>query len=128
MYYNDYFKKFSPIDQEFSQQKFSEDLPLPKPPPKEKQEGFLAHASIKVPKEQEQAYRVLLAKHHEVFSTDKNGLVWANHFDHKITTKDKNPTYRNQFPIPGAQRKGLEQQIKEWLAMGAYSTMHRGHW
>jgi hypothetical protein len=54
---NDYFNKISPIDQEDTQCKFSKDLPLPTPLSKEKQENFLAHANIKVPKEQEQAYR-----------------------------------------------------------------------
>ncbi len=56
-----------------------------KPLPRDKQEKFLAHANIKVPEEQEQAYRRLLTKHHNVFSTDKNDLGWANHFEHKIT-------------------------------------------
>jgi hypothetical protein len=53
-----------------------------------------------------------------VFSTDKNGLGWANHFEHKITTKDENPTFRKLFPIPEAHREGLELKIKGWLAMG----------
>jgi hypothetical protein len=79
----------SPIDQESAQQIFSEDLPLPKPLPREKQEEFLAHAYIKVRKEQEQAYKLLLAKHHNVFSTDKNYLDWANDFEHKITKTDE---------------------------------------
>jgi hypothetical protein len=57
---SNYFKMFSPIDQESTLQIFSEDLPLPIPLPREKQEEFVAHTSIKVPKEQ--AYRVLLAK------------------------------------------------------------------
>ena len=67
---NEYSKEISQIDQEAYQEKFSEDLPSPKPLPKEKQEDFLCHANIKVPKEQEQAYRDLLARHHDVFSTD----------------------------------------------------------
>jgi hypothetical protein len=49
----DYCKKISHIDQEFTQQKLSKDLPLPKPLPREKQEQFLAHANVKVPKQQE---------------------------------------------------------------------------
>jgi hypothetical protein len=53
-----------------------------------------------------------------VFSTDKNDFGWANHFEHKITTKDENPTYRKRFPIPEAHRESLEQQIKDWLAIG----------
>jgi hypothetical protein len=111
---NEYFK-ISPIDQESALQKFSEDLPLPKPLSREMQEEFLAQANIKVPKEQ--AYRVVLVKHHDVFSTDKNDLGWADHFVPKITTKDENPTYRKQFPIPEVHREGLEKQIKDWLAM-----------
>jgi hypothetical protein len=81
------------------------------------QEDFLAHANIKVQKEQEQVYWVLLAKHHDVFSPDKNDLGWANHFEHKITTKDEYPTYRKHFLIPEAHREGLEKQIKDWLSM-----------
>jgi hypothetical protein len=38
----------------------------------------------------------------------KNDLGWANHFEHKITTKNENPTHRKKFPIPEAQREGLE--------------------
>jgi hypothetical protein len=52
---NDYFKEIFPINQESAQQKFSEDLPLPKPLSREKQEEFLAHTNIKIQKEQEQA-------------------------------------------------------------------------
>jgi hypothetical protein len=113
---NEYFNKISPINQESTQQEFSENLSLPKPLSKEKQEEFLAHANIKIPKEQEQAHRVLLAKHHDVFSTDNNDLGWDNHFEHKITTKDKNPTHRKQFPIPEAHREVLKKQIKDWLS------------
>jgi hypothetical protein len=53
-----------------------------------------------------------------VFSTDKNDLGWANHFEHKITTKHENSTYRKQFPITEAHIEGLEKQIIDWLAMG----------
>jgi hypothetical protein len=59
-----------------------------------------------------------LAKHHDLLSTDKNDLGWANHFEHNITTKYENPTDRKQSPIPEAYREGLEKQIKYWLAMG----------
>jgi hypothetical protein len=61
---------------------------------------------------------VFLAQHHDVFSTDKNDLGWANHFEHKITAKYGNPIHRKQFPIPEAHREGLKKQIKDWLAMG----------
>jgi hypothetical protein len=47
-----YFKKISLIDQEFAQQKFSEDLPFRKPLSREKQEEFLAHANIPASKSQ----------------------------------------------------------------------------
>jgi hypothetical protein len=32
--------------------------------------------------------------------------------------KNENTTYRKQFPIPEANRDSLENQIKDWLAMG----------
>jgi hypothetical protein len=51
-----------------------------------KKDDFLAHANIKVPQDQEQAYREKLSRHHDVFSTIKNNLGWANYFQHKITT------------------------------------------
>jgi hypothetical protein len=54
---NDYFKEISQIEKESAQQKFSDDLPLPKPLPREKQEEFFAHANIKVPEEQKQVHR-----------------------------------------------------------------------
>jgi hypothetical protein len=79
---------------------------------KKSKKNFLPMPMSKSLKEQEQAYRVLLAKRHDVFSTDKNDLGWANHFEHKITTKNENPTYRKQFPIPEAHREGLENRSK----------------
>jgi hypothetical protein len=33
-----------------------------------------------------------LARHQGIFGTERNDLEWANHFEHKITTKDDNPT------------------------------------
>ncbi len=62
----------SPVHQESVQQALSDHLLLPKPLPREKEEEFLAHANIKVPKQQEQAYRVLVTKHLDLFSKDKN--------------------------------------------------------
>ena len=48
---------------------------------------FLAQANIKVPVQEPKAYEELIAQHHDVFSTDKNDLGCANHFEHKIQTK-----------------------------------------
>ena len=74
---------------------------------------FLAHANIKVPAQEKQAYEDLIAQHHDVFSTYKNDLGCANRFEHKIQTKTQFPTYRKQFPIPEAHRDILVDQIQE---------------
>ena len=54
---------------------------------------FLAQANIKVPAQEKQAYEDLIAQNHDVLSTDKNYLGCANHFEHKIQTKNQEPTY-----------------------------------
>ena len=96
----------------------SKDLPLPKPMSGTEREAFLAQANIKVPQEEKQHYRNLIAEHHDVFSKDRHDLGWANNFEHTIKTKTEEPSYRKQFPIPEAHRDELEVQIKEWLKMG----------
>ena len=62
----------------------SQDAPLPKPMSDSVKVDFLAHANIKVPSQERKAYEELIAQHHDVFSTDKNDLGCANHFEHKI--------------------------------------------
>jgi hypothetical protein len=42
----------------------------------------------------------------------------ATNLKHKIDLKDKEPTYRKQFPIPDTHRGELETQVKECLKMG----------
>ena len=115
---NESFEEISEINEVKSQAQFSRDKPLPKLLPKAKEEEFLSQANMKVPVSEKQAYRDLLAQHHDVFSTDKTDLGCATNFEHTITTKNENPTYRKQFPIPEAHRTHLEVEVKNWLAMG----------
>ena len=115
---NKEFNKISVIDQEKVKEDFSHDAPLPKPMSESVKVDFLAHANIKVPAQEKQAYEELIAQNHDVFSTDKNDLGCANHFEHKIKTKNQDPTYRKQFPIPEAHRDILVDQIQEWLKHG----------
>jgi hypothetical protein len=42
----------------------------------------------------------------------------ATNLKHRIDLKEKEPTYRNWFPIPDAHRSKLENQVNEWLKMG----------
>jgi hypothetical protein len=60
----------------------------------------------------------LLLKHHDVFSQDKNDIGLATNLKHIVDLKNKEPSYRKQFPIPDAQRGELEKQVTEWLKMG----------
>jgi hypothetical protein len=53
-----------------------------------------------------------------VVSTDKNDSGWANHLEHKITTKDERTFLQKATPDYKAHRDDLEKQIKNWLAMG----------
>ena len=115
---NKEFNDISMIDQEQVKQDFSHDAPLPKPMSESVKVDFLAQANIKVPAQEKQAYENLIAQNHDVFSTDKNDLGCANHFEHKIQTKNQDPTYRKQFPIPEAHRDILVDQIQEWLKHG----------
>ena len=71
----------------------SKDLPLPKPMSGTEREAFLAQANIKVPAEEKQAYKDLIAENHDVFSKSKNDLGWANNFKHTIKTKTEDPSY-----------------------------------
>ena len=42
----------------------------------------------------------------------------ANHYEHSITLKNKDPLYIKQFKIPDVHRKMLEEQVREWLKLG----------
>ena len=65
---------------------FVHDALLPKAMTDSVRGDFLAHANIKVPAQEKQAFEDLIAQNHEVFNTDKNDLGCANHFEHKIET------------------------------------------
>jgi hypothetical protein len=74
---------------------------------------FLDKIKINIPPEERETYIKFLVKHHEVFSLDKNDIGLATNLKHRIDLKDKEATYRKQFPIPDAQRVELEKQVKE---------------
>ena len=98
--------------------KLSEEKPVPKPMSKEERKTFLSEAKITVPEEEQSAYEDLLAKHHDVFSSDSSDLGRGANFEHKIDLKDKIPAYRKQFPSPESHRDHLESQVNEWLKLG----------
>ena len=75
------------IDQEKVKEEFSQDVPLPKPMSDSVKVDFLAQANIKVPAQERKAYEELIAQHHDVFSTDKNDLGCANHFEFIVIAK-----------------------------------------
>ena len=97
---NKCFEEIYPVDEVKLEEKLSEDKPLPKPLQTKEKINFLAGAKIPVPQDMQQNYEDLIAKHHDVFSTDKNYLGRGTNFEHKIDLKNQNPTYRKQFPIP----------------------------
>jgi hypothetical protein len=49
---------------------------------------------------------------------DKYDIGLAINLKHRIDLKNKEPTYRKQFPIPDAHRGKLEKPVNEWLKMG----------
>ncbi len=71
-----------------------------------------------MPAEERENYIKLLLKHHNVFSLDKKDIRMAMNLRHRIYLKDKEPTYRKQFPIPDAHKGELESIVTEWLKMG----------
>ena len=115
---NKSFNEIYAIDEQKIEEDASNDKPIPKPMTDFQKEKFLAQIKITVPAEEERTYTKLLLKHHDVFSVDKSDLGLASNLKHRIDLKDKEPTYRKQFPIPDAHRHELESQVNEWLKMG----------
>ena len=71
---NKEFNNISVIDQEKVKEDFSHDAPLPKPMSESVKVDFLAHANIKVPAQERQAYEELIAQNHDVFTQIK--MTW----------------------------------------------------
>ncbi len=115
---NDTFKQIQAIDQNQLEREISKDKPAPPPMSNEDKGKFLDKIKMNVPAEECDTYIKLLVKHHNVFSLNKNYIGLATNLKHRIDLKDKEPTYRKQFPIPDAQRGELEKQVKEWLKIG----------
>ena len=115
---NNAFNEIYPVDEQKIEEEAAQDKPIPDPMTNQQKLEFLSHIKITVPAEEQNSYTKLLLKHHDVFSATKNDLGLASNLKHRIDLKDKEPTYRKQFPIPDAHRKELETQVNEWLKMG----------
>ena len=76
------------------------------------------NAKLTVPEEYKDKYLELLYKHHEVISEHKYDLGRCETFKHDIQLKDNEPVYIKQFRIPEAQRKYVEDYVKELLKLG----------
>ena len=88
---NKCFDEMYSVDEIKLEEKLSEDKPLPTPLSQKAKQEFLAGAKITVPKNVQQNYEDLIAKHHDVFSTNKNDLGRGTNFEHKIDLKIKTP-------------------------------------
>ena len=64
--------------------------------------NFSVTPKIKVPQEEKQLYKDLIAEHYNVFSKDNNNIGWANNFEHTIITETEKLSYTKEFPIPEA--------------------------
>ncbi len=115
---NNSFNENLQLDENKIEIEATENKPIPEPMSNAQKTKFMEHIKITVPAEEETTYTKLLLKHHDVFSVDKNDLGLASNLKHRIDLKDKEPTYRKQFPIPDAHRHELESQVNEWLKMG----------
>jgi len=91
---------------------------LPAPLSEARRNQMLADINLNVPPNERHKYLQLLFNNHDVFSKTKFDLGKANHYEHSITLKHKDPLYIKQFKIPEMHRKMLEEQVKEWLKLG----------
>jgi hypothetical protein len=115
---NNSFNKIYAVDEQKIEDEAAKDKPIPEPMTNVQKSKFLAQVKITVPAVEQDTYTKLLLKHHDVFSVDKGDLGLASNLKHRIDLKDKEPTYRKQFPIPDAHRNELGSQVNEWLKMG----------
>ena len=84
----------------------------------ERKRQMLADLNLNVPRSEYNKYLELIFQNHDVFSKTKFDLGKANHYEHSITLKHKDPLYIKQFKIPDVHRKMLEEQVREWLKLG----------
>jgi hypothetical protein len=63
-------------------------------------------------------YRMLLAKHQQIFSMSKNKIGFCSTFLHKLFMETNEPVYVKQFKILEAHHQYLQDQVKEWLRLG----------
>ena len=84
----------------------------------ERKRQMLADLNLNVPQSEYNKYLQLIFQNHDVFSKSKFDLGKANHYEHSITLKHKDPLYIKQFKIPDVHRKMLEEQVREWLKLG----------
>ena len=61
------------------------------------------------------SYLQLILRNHDVFSDDKFDLGLTHVISHKITLKDCEPVYINQFRLAEAHRSVLLQHLQNWL-------------
>lgn len=59
-----------------------------------------------------------------MFSKTPTDIGKATHFEHSVMLKNFDPIFRKQFRIPDAHREALEDQVKDWLAMGIIEPCH----
>ncbi len=81
-------------------------------------EEFRQMCRLEVPKQHEDNYRQLLAKHRGIFSLNKNEIGYCDTFFHKLFMKTEEPVYVKQFKIPEAHHRYLQDQVHEWLKLG----------
>lgn len=91
---------------------------LPPQLSEQRKQQMLKDINLNVPASERQQYLQLLFQNHDIFSRTKFDLGKANHYEHSITLKHKDPLYIKQFKIPDVHRKMLEEQVKEWLKLG----------
>ena len=81
-------------------------------------EEFRKMCKLKVPAEYEDDYRLLLAKHRQIFSLDKNDIGYCDTILHRLFMKTEEPVYVKQFKIPEAHQHYLQEQVRDWLRLG----------
>ena len=83
-----------------------------------RKQQMMEDININVPINERDKYLQLLFQNHDIFSKTKFDLGKANHYEHSITLKHRDPLYIKQFKIPDVHRKMLEEQVREWLKLG----------